>query len=78
MTLARALLALYGFPHFGLISGFITTVHHSAGDSWPIWRDWSSIRQGVIELAFILSAIMALVAVFSSILIIERRHQAIQ
>ena len=69
---------LYGFSHIGLISGFITTVHHSAGGFWAYMGGLIFDQTGSYRLAFILSAIMALVAVFCSILISERRDQAIQ
>ncbi len=69
---------LYGLSHVGLISGFITTVHHSAGGFWAYMGGLIFDQTGSYRLVFILSAIMALAAIFSSILIIERRHQAIQ
>lgn len=68
---------LYGFSHVGLITGFITTVHHVGGGFWAymggVIFDWT----GSYQLAFILSAIMALVALFSSMLIVEKRHRAV-
>jgi len=69
---------LYGFSHVGLISGFITTVHHSGGGFWAYMGGLIFDQTGSYRLAFILSTIMALVAFCSTILIIERRHQAIQ
>jgi len=69
---------LYGFSHVGLISGFITTVHHSAGGFWAYMGGLIFDETGSYRLVFILSAIMALAAIFSSILILERKHQAIQ
>ena len=69
---------LYGFSHVGLISGFITTVHHSGGGFWAYIGGLIFDQTGSYRLAFILSAIMALVAFSSTIFIIERRHQAIQ
>lgn len=69
---------LYGFSHVGLISGFITTVHHSAGGFWAYMGGLIFDQTGSYRLALILSAIMALVAVFGTTLIIERRHQATQ
>jgi len=69
---------LYGFSHVGLITGFISTIHHLGGGFWAYMGglifDWT----GSYRLAFILSALMALVAVFSTILITERRHQVPQ
>ncbi len=69
---------LYGFSHVGLISGFITTVHHSAGGFWAYVGGLIFDQTGSYRLAFILSAIMALAAFCSTILITEKRHQAIQ
>ena len=65
---------LYGFSHVGLLSGFITTIHHLGGGFWAYAGGLIFDRTGSYQLAFILSAIMALVAVFSSIFIKERRH----
>ena len=65
---------LYGLSHVGLISGFITTVHHSAGGFWAYMGGLIFDQTGSYRLAFILSAIMAVVAVFCSILIVEKRH----
>ncbi len=69
---------LYGFSHVGLISGFITTVHHSAGGFWAYMGGLIFDQTGSYRLVFVLSAIMALIAVFGTILITERRHQTIQ
>ncbi len=69
---------LYGFSHVGLISGFITTVHHLAGGFWAYIGGLIFDQTGSYRLAFILSAIIALVAVFGTMLIVERRHRAIQ
>ena len=66
---------LYGFSHVGLITGFITTIHHVGGGFWVWMGGWIFDRTGSYQLAFVLSAIMALVAFFSSILIIEKRHR---
>lgn len=69
---------LYGFSHVGLITGFITTIHHLGGGFWAYMGGLTFDRTGSYRLAFILSAIMALVAVVSTMLITERRHQVIQ
>jgi MFS family permease len=69
---------LYGLSHVGLISGFIITVHHSGGGFWAYMGGLIFDQTGSYRLAFILSAIMALVAFCSTILIIEKRHQPIQ
>jgi predicted MFS family arabinose efflux permease len=67
---------LYGFSHVGLLSGFITTIHHLGGGFWAYAGGLIFDKTGSYQLAFILSAIMALGAVFSSIFIKEERHQA--
>jgi MFS family permease len=66
---------LYGFSHVGLISGFITTVHHLGGGFWAYLGGLIFDQTGSYRLAFVFSAMMALVAFVSSILIIEKRHQ---
>jgi len=66
---------LYGFSHIGLISGFINTVHYLAGGFWAYVGGLIFDQTGSYRLAFILSAVMALVAFFSTLLIKERRHQ---
>ena len=66
---------LYGFSHVGLLSGFITTIHHLGGGFWAYAGGLIFDQTGSYQLAFILSAIMALGAVFSSIFIKEERHQ---
>ena len=66
---------LYGFSHVGLLSGFITTIHHLGGGFWAYLVGEIFDRTGSYEVAFILSAIMALVAVLCTILIKEKRHE---
>ena len=67
---------LYGFSHVGLISGFITTVHHLGGGFGAYLGGLIFDHMGSYRLAFVLSAIMAMVAALSSMAIAERRHQA--
>lgn len=67
---------LYGFSHVGLISGFITTVHHLGGGFWAYMGGLIFDQTGSYRLAFVVSAIMAFVAFVSSILIIEKRYQS--
>jgi len=69
---------LYGLSHVGLISGFITTVHHLGGGFWAYMGGVIFDHTGSYRLAFIISAIMAAVATVSSTAIAERRHQAPQ
>ncbi len=69
---------LYGFSHVGLISGFITTVHHSGGGFWAYMGGLVFDQTGSYRLVFILSATMAFIAFCCTILIIEKRHGLIQ
>jgi MFS family permease len=68
---------LYGFSHVGLLSGFITTIHHLGGGFWAYLGGEIFDRTGSYELAFILSALMALVAVLCTVLIKEKKHEAV-
>jgi MFS family permease len=65
---------LFGFGHVGLLSGFITTVHHFGGGFWAYMGglvfDWTGSYRPI----FILSAILALIAFLCSIFIKEKRH----
>lgn len=65
---------LYGWTHVGLISGFITTIHHLAGGFWVYLGGLIFDRTGSYQLIFIFSLIMALVAVLCSLWIKEERH----
>jgi MFS family permease len=66
---------LYGLSHVGLISGFITTIHHLGGGLWAYLGGVIFDHTGSYRLAFMISAVMAFAAVLCSILIAERRHQ---
>ena len=66
---------LYGFGNIGLISGFLTTVHHLAGGFWAFVGGWMFDRTGSYKTMFVISAIMALVAMISTMLIKEKRHE---
>ena len=68
---------LYGLAHVGLITGVITTVHHVGGGFWAYMGGVIFDRTGSYQVAFVISAIMALAAFFSSILIIEKRHRVV-
>jgi MFS family permease len=68
---------LYGFSHVGLITGCITTIHHVGGGLWTYMGGLIFDQTGSYQLAFVLSAIMALTAFFSSIFIIEKRHHVV-
>jgi MFS family permease len=65
---------LYGFSHIGLISGFVTTIHHFGGGFWAYMGGLIFDQTGGYQFIFILSAILALIAFFCCILISERRH----
>jgi MFS family permease len=65
---------LYGFSHIGILSGFVTTVHHLGGGFWAYMGGFIFDRTGSYRLAFILSAVMALMAFFCCTLIKEKRH----
>jgi MFS family permease len=65
---------LYGFSHIGLLSGFVTTIHHLGGGLWAYLGGFIFDQTGSYRLAFICSAIMAFVAFLCCILIRERRH----
>jgi predicted MFS family arabinose efflux permease len=67
---------LYGFSHVGLISGFLTTIHHVGGGFWTFVGGAIFDRTGSYGLAFVLSALMALIAVFCAVFIREERHYA--
>jgi MFS family permease len=69
---------LYGFSHLGLISGFITTIHHLGGGFWAYMGGLLFDKTGSYQLAFRLSAVMALVAVFSALFITEKKYQIMQ
>ena len=65
---------LYGFSHVGVLSGFITTIHHLGGGlaAWGggVLFDLTGSYQTVL----ILSAVMAAIAVVSAMLIRQRRE----
>ena len=69
---------LYGFSHIGLLSGVIFTIHYAAGGFWAYVGGLIFDQTGSYRLAFILSAIMALVAFFGTLLIKEKRHHVAQ
>jgi MFS family permease len=65
---------LYGFSHIGILSGFITTIHHLGGGFWAYMGGFIFDHTGSYRLAFICSAIMAFIAFLCCILIREKRH----
>lgn len=64
---------LYGLNHLGLISGFITTVHHFGGGFWAFAGGWHFDRSGNYQMVFAVSAVLALVAAAAGWLINEKR-----
>ncbi|MCG6878574.1 MAG: MFS transporter [Deltaproteobacteria bacterium] len=65
---------MYGLTHLGILTGFISTIHHLGGGLWAYVGGFIFDRTGSYHLMFILSAILALVAFLCSILIREKRH----
>jgi MFS family permease len=66
--------ALYGVTHIGFISGFITTVHMMGGGLWAYLGGVIFDSTGDYDLAFLISAAMAAVALACALLIREERH----
>jgi MFS family permease len=64
---------LYGFSHIGLISGFITMIHHMGGGLWAYIGGWSFDMSGSYKWSFIASAVMACIALTCTLMIRERR-----
>ena len=71
---ATLLGSLYGFSHIGLISGFVTTIHHLGGGFWAYIGGWAFDKTGSYQIIFALSAMLALVAFVFTLFIKERRH----
>ena len=63
---------LYGFSHIGLISGFITMIHHVAGGLWAYIGGWSFDMTGSYRWSFIVSAVMAGIALIGTLMIREK------
>jgi MFS family permease len=68
--------ALYGVSHLGFISGFITTVHMLGGGLWAYLGGVIFDRTGSYDLALLISAGMAALALVATLLIREERHVA--
>ena len=64
---------LYGFSHIGLISGFITMIHHMGGGLWAYIGGWSFDMSGSYKWSFIASAVMACIALTCTLMIKENR-----
>jgi MFS family permease len=65
---------LYGFTHVGLLSGFITTIHHFGGGFWPYMGGLIFDKTGSYRLIFVLSAVGAFIALVCTLFIKEKRH----
>jgi MFS family permease len=65
---------LYGFSHMGMISGFITTIHHLGGGFWAFMGGALFDKTGSYQITFTLSAALAIVAIISTLAIKEKRH----
>lgn len=65
---------LYGFSHVGLISGFLTTFHHLGGGLGGFLGGLVYDKTGSYQGAFILLAVMSLLATFCAVWIKEKRQ----
>ncbi len=65
---------LYGFSHVGVIAGLVTTIHHLSGGFWTYVGGLSHDLTGSYQLAFFISAIMALIAFICCLFMREQRH----
>ena len=65
---------LYGVTHIGFISGFITTVHMMGGGLWAYLGGVIFDETGDYDLAFLISAALAGVALICTFFIREKRH----
>ncbi len=65
---------LYGFTHMGMISGFITTIHHLGGGFWAFMGGALFDKTGSYQITFALSAALAVIAIISTLAIKEKRH----
>jgi predicted MFS family arabinose efflux permease len=65
---------LYGFAHVGMISGFITTVHHLGGGFWAYMGGLIFDKTGSYQIIFIFSAVAAAIATICTMAIKEKKH----
>jgi MFS family permease len=65
---------LYGFAHVGLISGFITTIHHLGGGFWAYMGGLLFDKTGNYQIIFVISAALAVIAMISTLALKEKRH----
>ena len=67
---------MYGFGSIGLLSGFVTTVHHFGGGLWAYLGGAVYDATGGYTGAMVLSAVASAVALVCTLLIHEMRHVA--
>jgi MFS family permease len=67
---------LYGVSHLGYIAGFINTLHHIGGGFWAYVGGWVFDQTGSYRMAFILSAVISMIAAFCALLVNEKRQVA--
>ncbi len=65
---------LFGFAHVGLISGFITTVHHLGGGFWAYMGGLLFDKTGSYQIIFVLSTGLTVIAMISALVLKEKRH----
>jgi len=65
---------LYGFTHVGMISGFLTTVHHLGGGFWAYMGGLIFDKTGSYQIIFIFSTTFAAIAAISAMAIKEKKH----
>ena len=66
---------LYGFTHVGLISGFITTIHHLGGGFWAYIGGVLFDKTGNYQIAFMLSAALLVIAIATCLALKEQRQR---
>ena len=67
---------LFGFASIGLLSGFVTTVHHFGGGVWALLGGVVFDATGAYTAAMVMSAAASAVALVCTLLIREVRHVA--
>jgi nitrate/nitrite transporter NarK len=65
---------LYGFAHVGLISGFVTTIHHLGGGFWTYMGGLLFDTTGSYQIIFVISAVLAVIATICTMSLKEKRH----
>jgi MFS family permease len=65
---------IYGFAHIGLLTGFVTTIHHMGGGFWAYIGGLLFDKTGSYRLIFIFSAALAFIAFVCCLLVSEKRH----